>query len=460
MPVGTGTGSTSVSSRETPIEAAVLGSMDTAGYQDGAIVQTTAPRASWKLVRDDSTVAVDGLVIANGSDRWFRQEGTDAGYQAITAWYVSNAGDWRAAGTTEVDAITIPEVERRLNHLVTTTTTVHVIDDITDDITVRFEAPPTANAWIEFTAAGYRTSVTTGTVLAYTAPSPGVTRGELEASFALTSYVGKHIRVTAGAREGAQFFVTKLTSAGKAEVSVPQQTPYYGDAVALQAGDAIAVEDLVVLGGKVEVTGSATCYFSDLHIGTTGAHTITLGSYATLLNTCIVAALDIGGGRLITNQLLNCYVTNALRTYSGAATAVFLGAVKAGATLRALERGQLDLARVLSYAPLYVHAGAITRVFAWSAFFDTTHTVRVESTGLLDMTVEDGGDGGVLWGEGITPGGGGARLRVRALGRVVYYSGDPPVLNGSGTVLLIGGDAKALADVPYTSASGAAVVLD
>lgn len=442
-------------------DPAELTTLDVATFPDGAIAHTSAPRAAWVLARDLDLAPAAGLVLANGAHRWLRLAVADEGHQRAGAWYVSSDGDWKASGLAAGAPTTIAEVMRRLANRVTQQTRVNVLDDIEADVWLQADGPPAPAAWLEFSGAEGRTVLATGTVTAYTAPEPGApgTRGELTASFSLAAHVGRKGRVTGGDLAGAEFFVIKSTSGGKAEISVPQLTPYFGDAVALAPGDPIVIEELPALDGKIEAVGSAMLNFDNLRLGTPGPHTISIVSDVLLANSCIIAALDIGGSPFGGSQLLNCYVENALRVYGGGGLTMFLGAVKAGAALRARERGQLDFDQVISFSRLYVHAQAVARVLSWLCVRDTAVAVRIEPGGVLDLTFEDGG-GSVLWGEGIAAAGGSGRVVVHARGALIYDPASPPVVNGTGDAFLIGGDAKAVGDLPYTAANGAAVVTD
>jgi hypothetical protein len=328
-------------------------------------------------------------------------------------------------------------------------TTVHVLDTITGDQWIHVDGPPAPAAYFELSGVAGRTTLLSTTVTAYTEPEPGSpgVRGELTAAASLAAHVGKKGRVTSGARAGAEFWIVKATGGGSVEVSVPQQTPYFGDAVALAPGDPIVVEQLPALVGKIEAAGTAMLNFTNLRLGTAAPHTIAITSDVVLASSCEIASLDLGAAPYGGSQLLSCYVTHAVRSYGS--LVLFLGAVKAGAALRARERGQIEFDQVISFSPLHVHAQAVARVQTWLCVRDASSAVRIDAGGLLDLTIEDGG-GGVLWGEGI----------AHAQGALVYVAGEPLVVNGSGDAFLIGGDAKAVGDLPYTAANGASVAAD
>jgi hypothetical protein len=265
-----------------------LETLDLDEVEDGTLARSKAPRALWQLIRDQELAAVEGVILVNGDHNWQRVQIPDAAYTRVTDWYVSSEGTWTASGTAEGESTTIPEIMRRLGNQVNAEVTVHVLDDITDDLDLVINGPMPPGSKLEFSGVLGRTTVTTGTVTAYTEAEPGVSRGELTASFSLATHVGKVVRVTGGDREGCQFIILKSTTGGKAEISVPQLTPYFGDPEVLQAGDPIAVETLPQLGGNIKVFGIGAVAFDNLSLGEDSPHSIWIGAQNMFMNSCII----------------------------------------------------------------------------------------------------------------------------------------------------------------------------
>lgn len=431
-----------------------LGTIDVSTFQDGAFARAAGPRSAWILVRSSDLTPADGLVIANGSDRWVRVEQADAGHRVTPVWYVSSSGDVYADGTTSGAPITIPEVQRRLAHRTTSPVSVHLLDSITDDLDVLSDGPADPRGYLELTGTQGRTTVASGTVTAYTPPEPGSpgTRGELTASISLTAHVGRMARVTSGARAGTQFPIAKATTGGKAEIGIPEGTEYTGDDVVLQAGDAFVIETLPTLGGHVATMGDGDISFSNLVLGDVGEHTFESAARVAFFNSCIIRALDITRGAV---QLLNCKVEYALRIGQADLT-VFESVIGSGATLRCDARSTAVFTNTISYTHCYVHQASDVRISGWMSFRDCPHTFRVMPGGTLRLVNEDGVYS-TLWGENIA--GTIGRLRVEPAGTVVYKSEHLPLLNGSGTEYKIGPDAKTAADLPYVAANKAGIVL-
>lgn len=424
--------------------ASALVTLPLEGLTSGAVAQSRSPRATWVLQLDDATAAAEGLVIANGSARWFRVAATDAGYQHTTEWWVRSSGDWRAAGTSAEAPTTPDELVRRLNGQLSVQTLVNVLDDI-DLPALVFDAPVEPNAWLELDGAAGRTTLATGTVTAHTLAAVNV-RGSLTASIDLTAHVGRMLRVTSGPRAGTTFAILGAAGGGGVEVLVPQGTPYYGDAVTLQSGDAIAVEQLPQITSKVHCAGSFAANFTNLDFATIDGHSIWVESRTWFFNACTIGSLDAYGG---VGQLLGCYVSSAIHCERAI---VFLSCcgVASSSSFRIDAGARIGLNTTLSLSTLAVGPGGFAAVGDWFGVLDTGTAVQISPEGELH-TWEGSA---TLWGAGLAPGG---SARAVVDGRLRYAAAAPPSLAGTGTVYKIGGVSKTAVELStgFTAPNGA-----
>lgn len=425
---------------------------------EGTTVRTIQPRAVWTLSLDATLTPAEGQIVANGSARWIRESGTDAGYQAVTDWYVSDAvGDWTASGLDAEHPTTFEEVMRRIGNYVSVAVTIHVMDDHNRPIAFYVDSAGYP-ASLSITGVGFTTSREQKTITAYVPTVAGASlgvsgeRGRFTVTGSLDSHIGKMARVTSGAQTGAQFILLGTSANGGYEMSVPQGTPYWGDPVDIDVGSAFVVEDLPQFGTTLQAYGSVSLGLDNLTIGTRVSHEIQLDCATVFVNSCVMGDTDVR--RCEESQFLNCYFRSAVRFTQGSNSILYLGAASNDAPIECREFSHVLFYYVIARSSPVVGSQGYARILAGSflAVFDANQVLSMD----YDSTVDAAS--GALWSEGIV-----STNRVVVYGKLRLSASAMPPINGSGTHYLIGGVAKStstlVASTGYTSPSGASILL-
>jgi hypothetical protein len=322
----------------------------------------------------------------------------------------------------------------------------HVVGETDGDHWLYFQGVPTVDA--------------TGTIASVTPrDATNNTDGVITGSASLVSHVGKLLRITSGARAGAQFLLTANPSGATVRISQPLAAAWNNDrASSLQVGDPYEVLSFPSFADAVTIEGAQDVEFGYLVIGTGGqAHTVYATSGAVVkFDGCVIDGFDADRGADVTAYCSR--FSSGMRT-QGDATILTWGCVSDGGSVRSGGRASLN-DHISQGDHIIVEPGGFLRCEEASRFlagYDYSGAVFVfqrESEVVFD---------GYLTGSGIT----GVYARLQVLDGARVALGHAPQIAGTGTELQIGGTAvgvggrkRTFAQLPWTHAgSGTRVYL-
>lgn len=390
---------------------------------------------------------------------WVRTA-TDPSWLAQTTWYIASTGTADATGADDTHPVSEEELRARLGEgNQPAGITVYVLDDL--DLTSFVwsgQCETDGDHWLYFE--GVPTVAATGTIASVTNwDATTNTTGVITGSSSLVAHVGKLLRITGGARAGAQFWLVANPSGSTVRISQPLAGAYDSTrSGGLQVGDPYEVLTLPYFADSITVQGTQDVEFGYLRLGTGGnPHTVDVTSGAVAqFDGCDLSGFDCDRGSNTTAYC--CRFTSGMRA-QGDATITTFGCVSDGGTIRSGGRGNLN-DHVSQGDHIVVEPGAFLRCDDSTRFlagFDYGGAVFVFQRG--SQIVYDG----YLCGSGIT----GTYARLQALDGAHVELGHAPAVSGTGTEAQVGGTAtgaggrkRSFAQLPWTHAgSGAKIYL-
>jgi len=379
---------------------------------------------------------------------WVRTQ-TSPSWANETTWYIRSTGDVDGTGTDQEDPVTYAEVMARIGKTkIPAGITVYVQDDINlTELTYFGDNEADGDHWLYFE--GFPTVAATGTIASITNWDATTNQdGLVTGSSSLVPHVGKLLRITGGARAGAQFWLVHNTTGSTVRISQPLEQAWFPDRVSLQVGDPYEVLSLPYLADSVSVQAGRDVEFGYLRLGTSdSAHTINVTCGGTAkFNGCALHGFDVDVGSEAT--LYGCHLTSGMRA-QGKASVYAFGCVSDGAKAR--SGGKLELTDHVSQGDhVVVEPGGELRsgtTDGFLAMYDYSGCVlSFEETSQSYFS-------GYLIGKSIT----GSIARMQVLDGAVVAVGHAPAIAGTGTELQVGGKATGVggtkllfSDVPWT----------
>lgn len=411
--------------------------------------------------------------------RTLTEEVGDPAYTTATAWYIDPInGNDTAEGSELFPLQTLSELARRWQgQIINVPVTVHIIADLpaTDYPRFRFNVGEEGRVLFK----GHKTLVATGTLTAVTDRDPAsnqqneVTDTGLADTWTALGYVELLIMTTSGVNSGASAWVAKDLGTSAARVSswledttVDTAVEWDGKPANVDAdvGDEYSLytlPDINDLDFDVHIVGdwgagwaSAKVWFEDISINAAEDRYIRLrvsgDFYAFHFNRCRIGRVQPGMGASI--RYCGCKITQPFFGYQ--ISADIIGGFCTSYACVYPTSSVIFRRSVLVHGGIYVQGGAIELCGNGVGVFETGSYPGIDliSAGVFSYATYPAA---VVYGDADT----GVGVRVRAGCRFIYPAGNKPTITGTAGDALVGGIAKAWADVPFfDTTNGAALV--
>lgn len=418
------------------------------------------PVASLALLPTDAPVSTvcwvasrGGLWVRtteSGTTAWRRTRVSDPKWAARTTWYIGSTGsDDNDGGQSNTALRTVGELFARLaNNPLQAGVTVYILDSTPEtDLTYYGHNKPDGVNWLYFE--GVPVVEATGTIASVTNWAGETnTDGVITGSSSLVSHVGKLLRITGGAREGARFWLVKNTTGATVRITPVLDGSYSSSTVSLQVGDPYEVLRLPHLADTLTVVHGTDVQFALVSLGTSdNAHSIIVNGAATF-DGCQLYGVDVYGGG--TSTLYGCRIGQNIRA-QGEGTISASGCVAYGTTVRTGGTATLT-DHIVHEGRMNIEPGGLVKVTDDSilGIYDYAGgAVALEGLGRLHVD-------GYLIGKSIT--GDPAMIDVGS-GAVVVYT-NVPTITGSGVESLVGGYERDFSEWPYVHPDNGAAAVD
>ncbi len=386
----------------------------------------------------------------DGTTAWRRTRVSDPKWAARTTWYISSAGsDDADGGSSDAPLRTVGELFARLaDNPLPAGVTVYVLTSLNESrLAFQGNNEPDNTHWLYFE--GVPTVAATGTVATVTNWSGASnTDGVITGSSSLVPHVGKLLRITGGAREGARFWIVKNTTGTTVRITPVLDGSYSPTTTNLQVGDPYEVLSLPHLADTLTVVHGTDVQFALVSLGTSdNAHGILVNGAATF-DGCQLYGVDVNGGGAAV--LYGCRIGQNIRS-QGEGSFEAYGCVAYGTTIR--MGGSATLSNhVVQDNRFNIESGGTVRVNSSSVLAIYNYGAgAVSLEGLAKLYV-----GGYLIGKDIT--GDPAMVMIGSSASVVYAH--VPTITGTGVESLVGGYERDFADWPYIHPDNGAAAVD
>lgn len=464
-----------------------LAALSVSGYDNGAVVTTGAPNATWRLNRAFVGVVLNDplrYVYAHFSGAegpgdngvWVRDiDAGEAGADNQDIWTVNPSGI--GASDSNASSGTLASINEVLNRIgkqpidgsqVGTATINLSADDITENLTIDVKfANDGALAIV-----GTKTVISTHTITAvtpYNSTTGVIGQYTISGAPDLSTRVGKFVRISSGPRLGNKTPIAKAISAGVFRGNWADQDT--GAVIEPQVGDAVELYSITRIMGDVRInssasgTGGGIVYFQDCEIGTSGSsHSVIVSSGQATFIACRLYGLDFYRECSI-GALTVCHVTEC-RSYGFVFSQASTFASASGTALSARGGGVVNI----STRSLIQGGGGMGALFAGHVSEGPGHVLCSSALAIVDYDVpaiQTSPGSTVRADEVITlrDAASGNFGIVLASGSGFYYAtGKPPVIVGTvppTSDYKVGGTNKAKAAIPYFEVlNGACAVIN